>query len=100
MGRFYFLAIDWQYFDFADFDNFVPTPVLGTTGRSIYIRLDANSNETINSIGIRGGSGDFLTFDRVAVGNTQSVPEPLTILGSVTAIGFGAFFKQKIGKKC
>jgi hypothetical protein len=27
------------------------------------------------------------------------VPEPLTILGSVTAMGFGTFFKRKLGKK-
>ncbi|MDJ0843484.1 MAG: PEP-CTERM sorting domain-containing protein [Crocosphaera sp.] len=27
------------------------------------------------------------------------VPEPLTILGSATAIGFGAFFKRKLGQK-
>jgi hypothetical protein len=29
----------------------------------------------------------------------QAVPEPLTILGSATAVGFGAFFKCKTGKK-
>ncbi len=28
-----------------------------------------------------------------------ATPEPLTILGSVTAIGFGTFFKRKLGKK-
>ena len=71
--------------DFADFDNFVPAPILGTTGRSIYIRLDANTNEVINSIGIRGGSGDFLSFDRLAIKSAaqppQSVPEPSNILG-------------------
>jgi hypothetical protein len=27
------------------------------------------------------------------------VPEPLTLLGAGTAIGFGAFFKQELGKK-
>jgi hypothetical protein len=29
----------------------------------------------------------------------QDVPEPLTILGSFTAMGFGTFFKRKLGKK-
>ncbi len=28
-----------------------------------------------------------------------TIPEPLTILGSATAIGFGAFFKRKLGQK-
>jgi hypothetical protein len=28
-----------------------------------------------------------------------SVPEPLTILGTATAVGFGAFFKRQINKK-
>ena len=31
--------------------------------------------------------------------NSQPVPEPLTILGAGTAIGFGAFFKRKLAKK-
>jgi hypothetical protein len=29
----------------------------------------------------------------------KPIPEPLTILGSATAMGFGTFFKRKIGKK-
>jgi hypothetical protein len=29
----------------------------------------------------------------------QTVPEPLTILGSATALGFGAFFKKKVSRK-
>ena len=29
----------------------------------------------------------------------SAVPEPLTILGSATAIGFGTFFKKRLGKK-
>lgn len=31
--------------------------------------------------------------------NVEPVPEPLTILGSFTALGFGTFFKRKVGKK-
>ena len=30
---------------------------------------------------------------------TQPVPEPLTILGSLTALGFGTLFKREISKK-
>ncbi len=85
--------------DFADFDDFMPSPILGTTGQSIYIKLDANSDETITSIGIRGGIDDFLTFDRLAINNSpQSVPESSNILG----IGFmgllGIFFTFKTRK--
>jgi len=86
--------------DFADFDNFVPAPILGTTGRSIYIRLDANTNETINSIGIRGGSGDFLVFDRLAVGNTSAVavPESSNLLGIIGLglLGLGLAAKKHL----
>jgi hypothetical protein len=41
----------------------------------------------------------FLGWTRFAVGGLQSsaaaVPEPLTILGSITAAGFGVAFKRK-----
>ena len=32
-------------------------------------------------------------------GIAEQVPEPLTILGTATAVGFGAFFKRQINKK-
>jgi hypothetical protein len=35
---------------------------------------------------------------RVNVDNVVDVPEPLTILGAVTAAGFGAFFKRKLAQ--
>ena len=44
-------------------------------------------------------SDGFLGWTRFAVGGLQSsaaaVPEPLTILGSITAAGFGVAFKRK-----
>jgi hypothetical protein len=30
---------------------------------------------------------------------TEAVPEPLTILASATALGFGAFFKREVSRK-
>jgi hypothetical protein len=36
-----------------------------------------------------------LLVDRIS---TQAIPEPLTILGSATAIGFGAWFKRRLKK--
>ena len=32
-------------------------------------------------------------------GNTAGTPEPLTMVGSLAALGFGAAFKKKLGKK-
>ncbi len=41
--------------------------------------------------------GALLTFTSgISSPNAQDVPEPLTILGSLTALGLGALFKQKI----
>lgn len=40
---------------------------------------------------INGGSDSY-------VNNTGAVPEPFTILGVGTAIGFGSFFKKHLGK--
>ena len=39
------------------------------------------------------------TVANIPSGNTAGTPEPLTILGSVAALGFGALFKKKHGKK-
>ena len=30
--------------------------------------------------------------------STRAIPEPLTILGTATAAGFGAFFKRELNK--
>lgn len=83
--------------DFADFDTLIPAPILGPTGRSIYLRLDAGSHETITSIGIRGGVDDFLTFDRLAVNNapSPSVPEPSPLFGLIFLTGVGVLIKGK-----
>jgi hypothetical protein len=37
------------------------------------------------------GSGSF-----IATNTSIAVPEPLTLLGSMTAVGFGVAFKRKI----
>jgi hypothetical protein len=44
-------------------------------------------------------TGIGASFEGVSKGAATSwtvVPEPLTILGSATALGFGAFFKRKL----
>ncbi len=44
-----------------------------------------------------GGPGG--QFDNINVTATSAVPEPLTILGAMTATGFGAIFKRKLAQK-
>jgi hypothetical protein len=73
-------------------------PVLGL-GKSIYLRIDSENGEAINSISIDGQGGDFLGFDRLAVGstrNTQSVPAPLPILGVVAAFRISRRLRHRI----
>jgi hypothetical protein len=41
------------------------------------------------------GSGQV---DNINVTATSAVPEPLTILGAMTATGFGAIFKRKLAQ--
>lgn len=45
--------------------------------------------------------GDFITSSALSVENVQltPIPEPLTILGAGTAIGFGGLFKKKLSKR-
>jgi hypothetical protein len=50
----------------------------------------SGSYETISNF---GGDGRGFTV------NVQAVPEPVTILGSATGLGFAAFFKRKHSKK-
>lgn len=38
-------------------------------------------------------------FDILDVDDAAAVPEPLTMLGAGTALGFGTFFKRKLAKK-
>jgi hypothetical protein len=73
-------------------------PVLGL-GKNIYLRIDSENGEAINSISIDGQVGDFLGFDRLAVGstrNTQSVPAPLPILGVVAAFRISRRMRHRI----
>lgn len=55
-----------------------------------------------NSSGLSCNGSATLTVSYLAddgQGNGQSVPEPLTIFGSVTALGFGALFKREYSRR-
>lgn len=54
---------------------------------------DSNSNKNLTKSDIN------VNLTQVQSGNTAGTPEPLTILGSLSALGFGAMFKKKHGKK-
>ena len=45
------------------------------------------------------GGNDFALDDISMEANSEPVPEPLTILGSVTALGIGGFLKREHSKK-
>lgn len=40
-----------------------------------------------------------IVIDNIEVTAVNPIPEPLTILGSATAVGFGAFFKRHLSKQ-
>jgi hypothetical protein len=48
---------------------------------------------------INDGANEHEIFRSTITGTIEPIPEPLTILGSFTAMGFGTFFKRKLGKK-
>lgn len=59
-----------------------------------FIKMDINSNHGGGTTEIRE-----VAFAATAAATAEPVPEPLTILGSTTALGFGALFKRKHSKK-
>jgi hypothetical protein len=76
------------------------TPISGTfqipINGSISFNLD-NLPQDPGYILFQGTSvGQISGFSSDFIGEHEEVPEPLTILGSATALGFGAFFKRKL----
>ena len=75
------------------------TPAPGTFSL-VNVHYTSSDNDPLigQSLGIRLSSFGIQTnFDNVTLEAT-AVPEPLTILGAVTAIGFGTMFKRKVAK--
>ncbi|WP_053075789.1 PEP-CTERM sorting domain-containing protein [Crocosphaera watsonii] len=75
------------------------TPAPGTfTKENVYYTSSDNDPLIGQSLGIRLSSDGIQTnFDNVTLEAT-AVPEPLTILGAVTAISFRTIFKRKVAK--
>ena len=50
---------------------------------------------TSNTFVISETQGDFGTFGITATADSTGVPEPLTVVGSLAALGFGGYLKRK-----
>ena len=77
--------------------------------------VGSSDGDTVNYLLISDIEGDFTLTGNANlswIGSTPNnsrlafqviggatIPEPLTILGSATALGFGTFFKRKLSKK-
>jgi hypothetical protein len=83
-------------------DLTVPNIINGPGGGVLFYGvISENENELFDEVvfGNTASGVDFFGFDDMTVGDlaqVEVVPEPLTILGSATALGFGAFFKRKL----
>lgn len=79
--------------------NFRDEPLFDANNAFGYLSSDTVEEEdyqTYLTVNFFNGSSTTYTL-----GTTSSIPipEPLTLLGSLTAIGFGSFFKREISKK-
>ncbi|GBF80272.1 PEP-CTERM sorting domain-containing protein [Aphanothece sacrum] len=73
-----------------------PSQVRGVVG-DINANIHTNLSKTQTDFFVIG----IVEHDAGGAGHhtVRTAPEPLTILGSATAMGFGTFFKRKLGKK-
>lgn len=102
--NFDFLGQTFTEEDDFGFDNF-PT-VQFDNGNLIglnYLGVKPSTTVTIGDEST-GSGGDFFTYDDDSVGSgegrvTYSIPEPTTILGTFTALGFGALVTRKFSKR-
>ena len=58
-----------------------------------YLRLNITSNYGGDYTGF-----NEIQFDSAPVSTPSAVPEPLTMLGAATAVGFGAMFKRRVNE--
>lgn len=91
-----FSALGGSPTSFAAGANTAPTPVqLFTVAPTAARYLRFNINDTYGAVGFAEAQFDGNPVGAVPVG---AVPEPLTILGALTAAGFGAGFKRRLNK--
>ncbi|WP_009547710.1 PEP-CTERM sorting domain-containing protein [Crocosphaera subtropica] len=78
-----------------------------TNGTADIVTLDANlvntqyssNSDGLPSVNFQQSTSESIFFVSTPPIEPAVVPEPLTLLGSATAIGFGSFFKRKLGTR-
>ena len=85
--------IGWTYNNTSGISALDPTMTYSFTSDGTVSMLEL-THTSLND----AGNASALKIETMGVEPTP-MPEPLTILGSATAIGFGAFFKKNIAKK-
>lgn len=75
--------------------------VIPVTGNSRFSYTFTTAGNYNVGIGVVDGGNDFTRSSRLSVSNAnlEPVPEPLTILGSLSALGFGAGLRRRFRKQ-
>lgn len=75
--------------------------VIPVTGNSRFSYTFTTAGNYNVGIGVVDGGNDFVRSSRLSVSNAnlEPVPEPLTILGSLSALGFGAGLRRRFRKQ-
>ena len=79
-------------------DGFVSLGDTGKVGFNLTSPVSPN-NSLFLYIGEVGDNGEVAAGQIIVSDQPMNVPEPLTILGSATALGFGAFLKREHARK-
>ena len=76
---------------------FVSSATSGQLDGYTYSFGSISGSGSVSSIALSRTFNGF-TFAKATIASSSAVPEPLTILGAMTAAGFGAGFKRKLAK--
>jgi len=82
-------AFLWENGTMTDLNSLIPAD----SGWELFIANDINDVGQITGIGLINGTPRPVLLNPIS--DPTAVPEPLTILGSTTALGFGALFKRE-----
>ncbi|MEQ8963705.1 MAG: PEP-CTERM sorting domain-containing protein, partial [Coleofasciculus sp. C2-GNP5-27] len=83
----------WENGVMIDLNSLIPAD----SGWELFIANDINDVGQITGIGLMNGTARPVLLNPVS--DPTAVPEPLTLLGSATALGFGALFKREYSRR-
>ncbi len=83
----------WENGVMIDLNSLIPAD----SGWELFIANDINDVGQITGIGLINGTARPVLLNPVS--DPTAVPEPLTFLGSATALGFGALFKREHSRR-